>query len=237
MNNDVKLSIRVLLPAIVWGIAYVVSSLWDTIIYGGHDKMLEKGLIDNYSMIASFVVVSFIAFLSPVLLLIHGGICRLNKRKKFNVKYFAITIFLIITLLEMLTMGSGNVFTCFRLLGYINLFLTILLPLLIYVCGLNYTREALTSEFERPFLILWIIICFTLVTGCLSYYVLMVIDEKLYNKVFTICSIPIMNYGLFGLMWIVKSKRLKWVMGFLMLILTFLALYVFTVYGLRYTPL
>lgn len=208
MGNNIKLIVRALLPLLVGTIACLTSCLMDVMIHRVFNQVRELGPHDDAGIRAAFLMVPFVVLLSPLFLLIHGGICWLSRKYRISIKYFAIVLSLVLVLF-LITVSSFERISFLSILESVKFFSIIFVPLLLYVYMLNYTRDAAFPKEKNIFTILWITTCLMLIISNLLFCGLKGRGIITSNPFF-IYSLPLVAYGWFGIIWILKGQKLKW---------------------------
>ena len=138
--DKIKLVVRALLPLIIIGISWCITWLYNFIVYGGYEKMLKSGMIDDSSIIAKHLFMGIFYFiLLPILFLIHWLFCMLNNRFNFiNIKLGIIVGLFFSIALHISVLSTNTERNIENLIGTI---FDVFLPTLLYFYGLILTNR------------------------------------------------------------------------------------------------
>ena len=138
-TSKIKLTARILLPPIVWGISWCVYSFVEHLLYGSFEQMYKNGLIDDSSERATYFFMSFVYFIIlPIAYLFHALFCLLNDKYNFINMRSAIIIGIIIVASSAFFLWSANMEHNIK--GLIEFIFLVFPALLLYVYGLNLTK-------------------------------------------------------------------------------------------------
>ena len=191
MKNQVKLIIRILLPLLIGGIGWLGTFL-----------TYATTIPDDAGMRAEGLILPLLMTLSPVILLVHGGICYINRRIKFNLKYLAIGLCAAFIILTALFFNGESplplkVTNCIQILFYLAL-------LWLYAYGLNTTRDAVPPTWKSTSCRIWIATCICLIIGSLAMTSL-TLGGIVEHTTWRLYGLPAMSFAWFALIWIIPD--------------------------------
>lgn len=197
MNQSTKLIVRSLLPLIIGGVGFIIFRTGDSLLN-------VYPTLDGAALRANAFITPIFQLIFPLLLLLHGGICSINRKYKFNVHYLA--FILGITFVASVTIGMFY-FNSLSIWGYVKL-LVIEILIWVYIHILNYTRtiQMYTPESaagKTCIIICAILIISNIIGGLMRYF----------QTVDTLTFLPYghiaMAYGWFGCIWIARNNLIK----------------------------
>ncbi len=192
MKNQIKPIIRILLPLLIGGIGWLGTFLTCTNVIPDDAGMRAEGLI-----------LPLLVTLSPVILCVHGGICYINRRIKFNLKYLAVglcTAFVILTVLFIngeSPLPLIKVTNCIQILFYLAL-------LWLYAYGLNATRDTVPPAWKSTSCRMWLAACTCLIIGCL-FMASLTFGGIVEHVTWRLYGLPTMSFAWLALIWIVPD--------------------------------
>lgn len=191
MKNQIKLIIRILLPLLIGGIGWLGTFLTCTNVIPDDAGMRAEGLI-----------LPLLVTLSPVILCVHGGICYINQRIKFNLKYFTVGLCAAFVILTVPFISGESplplkVTNCIQILFYLAL-------LWLYAYGLNATRDAVPPAWKSTSCRMWIVTCICLIIGSLSMANL-TLGGIVEHTTWRLYGLPAMSFAWFALIWIIPD--------------------------------
>jgi hypothetical protein len=143
--NKIKLVIRALLPLIIIGISWCITWLYNLIVYGGYEKMIKDGVIDDSSIIATHLFMGIFYFiLLPFIYVIHGLSCMLNNRFNFiNIRLGIIVGLFFYVALNIFVWSTNTERDIENLIGSV---FDVFLPTLLYYYMLIVTKKKPAGE-------------------------------------------------------------------------------------------
>lgn len=188
MNTQIKLILRALLPLLFIGANRI-----------GQHIARPHFIPDGAAVRAEVLFPAFLLFFFPIILLIHGCICYINQRHKFNLKRLAYALAILFILMSIPTFFlSDNPLSAKIWEASENLFGAVILWLYLY--GMNTTRQVNVPEWNSKSGVAWFCISLCLIVGilipsCLFHYgVIGSMPFRLYSPL-------ILSYGWFGLIY------------------------------------
>jgi hypothetical protein len=138
--TKIKLVFRALLPLIIIGVSWCINLLYNFIVYGGFEKMVKSGIIDDSSIIASRLFMGIFYFiLIPLLYLIHWLFCILNNKFNFINIRLGIIVSLFLSVVLCIFIWSTN--TERNIENIIGIVFNVFIPTILYFFGLNATKQ------------------------------------------------------------------------------------------------
>lgn len=138
--RKIKLTVRILLPLIVFGISWCVNWFVERLLYGSLEQMYKNGLIDDSSERATHLFMGLVYFIIlPLVYMFHALFCHLNDKYSFINVRLAIIIGIIIVGCVAFFLWSDNMEHNIK--GLINFIFLVFPALLLYVYGLNFTKK------------------------------------------------------------------------------------------------
>ena len=191
MKNQVKLIIRILLPLFIGGIGWLGTFLTYVTTIPDDAGMRAKGL-----------VLPLLVTLSPVILLVHGCICCINRHIKLNLKYLSVGLcaaFVILTVpfFNRESPLSLKISSSIQILFYLAL-------LWLYAYGLNTTRDAVPPTWKSTSCRIWIATCICLIIGSLAMTSL-TLGGIVEHTTWRLYGLPAMSFAWFALIWIIPD--------------------------------
>lgn len=143
--DKIKLFVRALLPLIIIGIHWCITWLYNLIVYGGFDKMLKDGVIDDSSIIATHLFMGIFYFiLLPIIFFIHWLFCMLNNNFNFiNIRLGIIVGLFFYVALNIFAWSTNTERNIENLIGSV---FADFLPTLLYFYGLNITKRRTVEQ-------------------------------------------------------------------------------------------